>query len=147
MLRGCCSGFPGVPTAEALTAHFVHSDVPQTGKFTSSSSLLNAIQHATLYSAASNQMDLPTDCPQRERQGWLGDAQLAFETVVHNFDAGAFYTKWVRDLGDVQNFDATTRNATGAMPDTCPFYSSSTQEVVCINVSVIKVRFRARKVS
>eukprot|EP01043_Picozoa_sp_COSAG02_P025098 COSAG02_NODE_1398_length_12861_cov_74.341718_7_plen_111_part_00 len=105
----------------------MHSDVPQAGKFVSSSSLLNAIQHATLYSAASNQMDLPTDCPQRERQGWLGDAQLAFETVAHNFDVGAFYTKWVRDLGDVQVFDAKTLS--GAMPDTCPCYSSSSSVI------------------
>jgi hypothetical protein len=35
-------------------------------------------------------------------QGWLGDAQLAFDTVQHNFDGGAFYSKWVRDLADVQ---------------------------------------------
>jgi alpha-L-rhamnosidase len=61
------SGFPGTPTSQALTAHFIHSDVPQTGRFVSSSTLLNAIQHATLYSAASNQMDLPTDCPQVSR--------------------------------------------------------------------------------
>ena len=54
------TGFPGVPTAKSLTAHFIHSDVPRTGKFTSSSPLLNAIQHATVYSAASNQMDVPT---------------------------------------------------------------------------------------
>jgi len=38
-------------------------------------------------------MDIPTDCPQRERRGWLGDAQLSFETVIHNIDGGAFYTK------------------------------------------------------
>lgn len=74
-------------------------------------------------------MDVPTDCPQRERQGWLGDAQLAFDTIAHNFDGGAFYTKWMRDLADVQRFDAKTRNASGAMPDTCPFYSSSTTEL------------------
>lgn len=122
-------GYPGVPSNESLTAHFIHSDVPQTGEFTSSSPLLNAIQRATIYSAASNQMDIPTDCPQRERQGWLGDAQLAFETVQHNFDGGAFYSKWIRDLTDVQGFDSRTRDADGAMPDTCPFYSTSTTEL------------------
>jgi alpha-L-rhamnosidase len=58
-----------------------------------------------------------------------GDAQLAFETVQHNFDGAAFYLKWVRDLADVQVFDAKTRGASGAMPDTCPFYSSSTTEL------------------
>ena len=33
------------------------------------------------------------DCPQRERRGWLGDAQLSFETVIMNIDGGAAYTK------------------------------------------------------
>ena len=74
-------------------------------------------------------MDIPTDCPQREREGWLGDAQLAFETIQHNFAGGAFYTKWVRDLADVQVWNNRTRGADGAMPDTCPFYSSSTVEL------------------
>ena len=74
-------------------------------------------------------MDIPTDCPQREREGWLGDAQLAFETIQHNFAGGAFYTKWVRDLADVQVWNNRTRGADDAMPDTCPFYSSSTQEL------------------
>ena len=39
---------------------------------------------------------------QRERRGWLGDAQLSFETVIHNIDGGAFYTKWIQDLVDTQ---------------------------------------------
>ena len=62
-------GFPGIPTINSLTAHFIHSNVPQIGKFWSSSELLNSIQRATVYSIKSNQMDIPTDCPQRERQG------------------------------------------------------------------------------
>ena len=50
------AGLPAAPTAASLTAHFVHSDVPQTGRFRSSSALLNRIQHATLYAAMSNQV-------------------------------------------------------------------------------------------
>ena len=56
-------GFPGVPGENAVTAHFVHSDVPQSGEFSSSSTLLNAIQHATRFASWSNLMDIPTDCP------------------------------------------------------------------------------------
>ena len=111
-------GFPGVPGEEAVTAHFVHSDVPQSGEFTSSSALLNAIQHATRYASWSNLMDVPTDCPQRERRGWLGDAQLSLETVIHNVDGGGFYTKWLNDFADTQVYD----NADGALPDCIPFY-------------------------
>lgn len=116
------TGYPGVPGEEALTAHFIHSDMPQTGEFSSSHPLMNAIQHATRYASLSNLMDIPTDCPQRERRGWLGDAQLSFETVIHNFDGGAFYTKWIKDFVDTQVYDNLTMNAQGAMPDCIPFY-------------------------
>jgi alpha-L-rhamnosidase len=69
-------GFPGVPGENALTAHFVHSDVPQSGEFSSSSTLLNAIQHATRFASWSNLMDIPTDCP-REWGARLGQPQRA----------------------------------------------------------------------
>lgn len=45
---------------------------------------------------------IPTDCPQRERRGWLGDAQLSAETTLNNFDMGAPYTKFLRDIRDAQ---------------------------------------------
>jgi hypothetical protein len=50
-------------------------------------------QHLHRYAALSNLMDVPTDCPQRERRGWLGDAQLAAETEIANFDIAALHTK------------------------------------------------------
>ena len=116
------NGFPGVPGEEAVTAHFVHSNVPQSGEFSSSNPLLNAIQHATRYASWSNLQDIPTDCPQRERFGWLGDAQLSFETVIHNIDGGGFYTKWLNDFADTQEYDADTMNTKGALPDCIPYY-------------------------
>lgn len=58
------TGFPGVPDESTLTAHFVHSAVPQSGDFSSSSPLLNSVHHATRYASWSNLMDVPTDCPQ-----------------------------------------------------------------------------------
>ena len=59
---------------------------------------------------------------QRERRGWLGDAQLSFETVIHNIDGGAFYKKWIQDLVDTQVYDNATMNAEMALPDCVPFY-------------------------
>ena len=58
------TNFPGVPDESTLTAHFIHSAVPQSGDFSSSSDLLNAVHHATRYASWSNLMDVPTDCPQ-----------------------------------------------------------------------------------
>ena len=116
------NGWPGVPGEEAVAAHFVHSAVPQSGGFSSSNAMLNAVQHATRFASWSNLMDVPTDCPQRERFGWLGDAQLSFETVIHNVDGGGFYTKWLNDFADTQVFDNITRGTDGALPDCIPYY-------------------------
>jgi hypothetical protein len=69
--------YPGVPGEDALRSHFTHSEVPQAGEFSSSNGVLNAIQHATRYASLSNLVSVPTDCPQRERFGWLGDAQVS----------------------------------------------------------------------
>lgn len=115
-------GYPGVPGEEAVASHFVHSDFPQAGEFSSSNGVLNAVQHATRFASWSNLVDIPTDCPQRERRGWLGDAQLSFETVIHNIDGGAFYTKWLRDFVDTQVYDNATMGTDGALPDCIPFY-------------------------
>ena len=64
--------------------------------------LLTAVQHITRTAAMSNFQSIPTDCPQRERRGWLGDAQLSCETNMHNFDMGAAYTSFVQQIGDAQ---------------------------------------------
>eukprot|EP01047_Picozoa_sp_COSAG01_P040505 COSAG01_NODE_3415_length_6122_cov_15.057945_7_plen_79_part_00 len=59
-------GYPGVPTADTLIAHAIGPNFVKAGSFTSSSSVLNAIQHAVVASAEANWAnDVPTDCPHR----------------------------------------------------------------------------------
>ena len=65
-------------------------------------SLFNRIQRNTLWSYISNFVGYPTDCPHREKNGWTGDAHLAAETGLYNFDAASAYTKWLDDLKDEQ---------------------------------------------
>ena len=81
--------------------------------------LLNQIQRMTRYTSFSNLMDMPTDCPTRERAGWTGDGQLTSPVVSYNFDAGAFYRKWLRDIGDAQRFFRSECMGTGPPPDSC----------------------------
>jgi alpha-L-rhamnosidase len=64
------TNFPGVPDEGTMLAHFIHSDVEQVGGFSTSNGLLNTVQHCTRFASLSNLMDVPTDCPQRERRGW-----------------------------------------------------------------------------
>lgn len=87
---------------KSLKAYFMHSDVPAVGKISSSSELLNKIWEATNSSYLSNLFGYPTDCPQREKNGWTGDAHIAIETALYNFDGITIYEKWLADHQDEQ---------------------------------------------
>ncbi len=89
-------------TQESLKGYFMHSDVPPVGNISSSDTLLNKIWWATNNSYLSNLFGYPTDCPQREKNGWTGDAHIASETGLYNFDAITIYEKWLRDHQDEQ---------------------------------------------
>lgn len=87
-------------TEKNLTSYFVHTDVPPIGTFECSDSLVNRLWRATNYSYLSNLVGYPTDCPHREKNGWTGDAHLAIETALYNFDAITLYEKWMADHRD-----------------------------------------------
>jgi len=77
----------------------VYADMEPTGTFSSSSPLLNQLQHNIQWGQKGNFMDVPTDCPQRdERLGWTGDAQVFFRTASFNMDVAGFFTKWMKDV-------------------------------------------------
>ena len=97
-------GWPGEPTLDSLTGIVVHSDMPVTGRFTTSSPLLNQLQHNIQWGQKGNFLDVPTDCPQRdERLGWTGDAQVFSRTAAFNMDVAGFFTKWLADLAADQS--------------------------------------------
>jgi alpha-L-rhamnosidase len=98
-------GLPKAPRREDLKGLVLHTDFESAGSFESSNDLLNKIQRNTLWSYVSNFHHIPTDCPQREKNGWTGDAHLAAETGLFNFDTTAAYAKWLQDIQDEQKPD------------------------------------------
>jgi alpha-L-rhamnosidase len=85
--------------AADFTAVALYSDMKPTGSFTSSSSLLNQLQHNIQWGQKGNFLDIPTDCPQRdERLGWTGDAQVFFRTAAYNMQVNNFFRKWMKDV-------------------------------------------------
>lgn len=89
-------------TENNLTTYFMHSDVPVVGKINSSNPTINKIWKATNNSYLSNLFGYPTDCPQREKNGWTGDAHITAETGLYNFDGITVYEKWMGDHRDEQ---------------------------------------------
>ena len=90
---------------ENITTIALYSDMAQTGFFHSSNELLNRFVEATLWSTKGNSLDLPTDCPTRERHGWTGDAQIFYNTAAYLFDYATFGEKYIRDMYDWQRRD------------------------------------------
>ncbi len=88
--------------ANNLVAYRINSDVRPIGKIESSNELINKIWAATNRSYLSNLQGYPTDCPQREKNGWTGDAHIALEAALFNYDAITIYEKWLADHRDAQ---------------------------------------------
>ena len=97
----------------SLTAYFMHSDVPPVGEIKASNPLIEKLLWATNNSYLSNLMGIPTDCPQREKNGWTGDGHFAIESALYNFDAITVYEKWLADHRDEQQ-------PNGVLPDIIP---------------------------
>jgi len=80
-------------------ARAVYSDIETVGGFICSNDDLNRLQSNVVWSAKSNFVDIPTDCPQRdERQGWTGDIAVFAGTACFNFDLSRFLDKWLSDM-------------------------------------------------
>ena len=99
---------------EGIEAIAVYSDMETTYSFDSSNELLNRLVKATEWSTKSNSLDVPTDCPTRERHGWTGDAQIFFDTAAYIFDYAPFARKYLKDMYDWQK-------RSGRLPQIAPY--------------------------
>jgi alpha-L-rhamnosidase len=99
------SGFPGRASVDSLRGRVIHTDFPSVGSFACSNPLLNRIQEMSRWSFRGNFHGYPTDCPQREKNGWVGDAHIFAETALLNFDTATAYEKWLADFRDERRPD------------------------------------------
>ena len=97
---------------EKLEAIAVYTDIEETMEFDSSNPLLNKFVGMTSWSTKNNSLDVPTDCPTRERHGWTGDAQLFVGTALYLFDYSAFSRKYISDMRDGQKRNGCFRQIT-----------------------------------
>lgn len=91
--------------ASSLTALYFHTDLQSVGSFACSDPMLDTLWEMTRRTYFNNLMSIPTDCPQREKNGWTADAFLSQEVGLLNFDSMLFYEKWLDDFIDNQRPD------------------------------------------
>lgn len=90
---------------ENFSSIAVYSDCKTVGHFECSNPLVNQLVHNAAWSQKSNFMEIPTDCPQRERAGWTGDIACYASTAVYLMDVLKFLSKWMKDLALQQGED------------------------------------------
>ena len=82
------------PALTSVTGVVVHSDMPQTGAFACSDSLVNQLYSNIVWGQKGNYLEVPSDCPQRdERMGWTGDTEFFVPTADYNFDVQSFFRR------------------------------------------------------
>ena len=110
------SNYPGELKPENLVAEAINTNIEETGKFETSNQLFNEINKIWKRSQLDNMHGgVASDCPHRERSAYTGDGQVSCVTVMHNFDAKAFYHKWIADILGAQNPE------TGYVPNGAPW--------------------------
>jgi len=104
-----------VPVIVSLRGQFMHDDVEVTGKFETSSQLFGQIYQLIDRAVLSNMFSVLTDCPHREKLGWLEQTYLAGSSILLNHDGISLYQKMTQDIRDSQLPD-------GMVPGIAPEY-------------------------
>jgi hypothetical protein len=105
-----------LPKIKSLTGVVVNSASEPVGEFECSNTLFNRIRALVRWAQRSNMVSLMTDCPHRERLGWLEEDHLNGPALRYEFDLAQLFTKTLNDIGDSQL-------ANGLVPTTAPEYT------------------------
>lgn len=113
-------GDQSVPILEDLKGIVIHSSAKAIGHFSSSNELFNRIYSLVRWAQRSNMMSIMTDCPHREKQGWLEQYHLNGPALRYNFDLVPMFRKVMNDMSDSQLEN-------GLVPNIAPeFFHAST---------------------
>lgn len=88
-----------------LRGEAVHTSSQSIGRFSSSDDLLNRIHTLIVRAIENNAVSLFTDCPHREKLGWLEEAHLLAPSVLYDFDFRGLYAATARNIADSQKQD------------------------------------------
>jgi alpha-L-rhamnosidase len=105
----------GLPRIQELKGQFIHSSVATVGEVSCSNPEIERIHRLITAAIRSNLQSVLTDCPHREKWGWLEVSHLLASGIAYNFDVPAFYTKICEDMRAAQLEN-------GLVPDVAPEY-------------------------
>ncbi len=105
-----------LPKIKSIGGIVIHSASEPVGEFECSNDLFNRTFNLVRWAQQNNMVSILTDCPHRERLGWLEQDHLNGPALRYDFDLAQLFTKIVNDISDSQLTN-------GLVPTTAPEYT------------------------
>ena len=104
------------PKVESVEMVVVHSTARPAGRFACSDPTLNRIRELVRWAQRSNMMSILTDCPHREKLGWLEQNHLNGPALRYEWALDRLAAKNARDMAEAQTSE-------GLIPNIAPEYT------------------------
>ncbi|NDV83289.1 alpha-L-rhamnosidase [Bacteroides sp. 51] len=104
-----------LPVLKKINSCFIYNSAPKVSTFETSNALFNATHRLIEKAVRSNMQAVFTDCPHREKLGWLEQTHLNGPGLLYNYNLKSFIPKIMQDMADAQM-------PNGAMPSIAPQY-------------------------
>lgn len=110
-----------LPVIHDIKSCFIYNSARKISTFECSNELINDTHRLIDRAIRSNWQSVFTDCPHREKLGWLEQDWLNGEALVYNYDARTMIEQTMLNIRDAQHPD-------GAIPTTAPQYTVFPEE-------------------
>ena len=104
-----------LPVLKQVSSCFIHNSARKVSAFETSNALFNATHNLIGKAVRSNMQSVFTDCPHREKLGWLEQVHLNGPGLLYNYDLRSYAPKIMQDMADAQL-------PNGAIPSIAPQY-------------------------
>ena len=107
----------GLPVIKRLNSCFIYNSAEEVSTFECSNPLFTDTHRLIERAERSNMQSVLSDCPHREKLGWLEQDHLCGPSLLYNYDMTRYAPKVIRDIIDTQKHN-------GMVPTTAPQYIS-----------------------
>ncbi len=108
-------GLPGEPTLDTVRGIVLRAANAKIGSFSCSNGLLTTLHTIIDRAIQSNMYSVLTDCPHREKLGWLEQIHLVFGPLAFGYDVADY-------IGDLVRVIAEAQTEEGLVPSVAPEY-------------------------
>ncbi len=106
-----------LPTIVDLKSNFIYNSAGTAGSFTSSNDIFNKTHELINNAIKSNFQSVLTDCPHREKLGWLEETHLNGPGLIYNYNMKGYIPGIMQNIADAQHEN-------GMIPTIAPEYVS-----------------------